>query len=95
MKITRQEVEHVAGLARLELSEQETETMTRQLDTILSYVAKLDELDTAGVAVTTHTQDVSNAFRDDEVRDSLPREKALANGPEQNGEAFVVPRIIT
>ena len=69
--------------------------MTSQLDTILSYVAKLDELDTTGVAVTTHTQNISNAFRDDEVRESLPREKALANGPQQNGEAFVVPKIIT
>jgi aspartyl-tRNA(Asn)/glutamyl-tRNA(Gln) amidotransferase subunit C len=95
MKISQQEVEHVARLARLELSEDEVDTMTRQLDNILSYVAKLDELDTNGVAVTTHTQDVNNAFRDDEVRESLPRDKALANGPVQNGEAFVVPKIIT
>ncbi len=95
MKITRKEVENVARLARLELAEQEVEQMTRQLDTILSYVAKLDELDTSGVAVTTHTQSVTNAFRDDEVRESLPREKALANAPKQNGEAFIVPKIIT
>lgn len=95
MKITRKEVENVARLARLDLAEQEVEQMTRQLDTILSYVAKLDELDTDGVAVTTHTQSVTNAFRDDEVRESLPREKALANAPKQNGEAFIVPKIIT
>ncbi|MBW2328079.1 MAG: Asp-tRNA(Asn)/Glu-tRNA(Gln) amidotransferase subunit GatC [Deltaproteobacteria bacterium] len=95
MKITREEVENVASLARLELAGEEVERMTRQLDTILSYVAKLDELDTTGVAVTTHTQSVTNAFRDDEVRESLPREKALANAPKQNGEAFVVPKIIT
>jgi len=95
MKITREEVENVARLARLELAGEEVERMTRQLDNILSYVAKLDELDTTGVAVTTHTQSVTNAFRDDEVRESLPREKALANAPQQNGEAFVVPKIIT
>jgi aspartyl-tRNA(Asn)/glutamyl-tRNA(Gln) amidotransferase subunit C len=94
MKITRQEVQHVAGLARLELSEAEVDRMTGQLDAILSYVDKLDELDTTGVAITTHTQGVVNAFREDEVRPSLARHEALANAPEQNGESFVVPRII-
>jgi aspartyl-tRNA(Asn)/glutamyl-tRNA(Gln) amidotransferase subunit C len=95
MKITREEVQHVAKLARLELSEPEVDRMTGQLDAILSYVAKLDELETTGVPVTTHTQDVVNAFREDEVRPSLPRERALQNGPDQNGEAFVVPRVIS
>ncbi|MDR2551267.1 MAG: Asp-tRNA(Asn)/Glu-tRNA(Gln) amidotransferase subunit GatC [Desulfobulbus sp.] len=94
MKITRDEVRHVAKLARLDLSGAEVDRMTGQLNVILNYVAKLDELDTDGVAVTTHTQQVVNAFRDDEVRPSLPREQALANGPEQNGESFVVPRVI-
>ena len=95
MKITREEIENVARLARLELAGEEVDTMTRQLDTILSYVAKLDELDTEGIPVTTHTQAVNNAFREDEVHRSLDREDALANGPKQNGEAFVVPKIIT
>lgn len=95
MKITREEVEHIAKLARLELHAEEIDRVTAQLDTILSYVAKLDGLDTSGVAVTTHTQGVCNAFREDEVKESVKREKALANGPRQNGEAFVVPRIIT
>ncbi|WP_310599715.1 Asp-tRNA(Asn)/Glu-tRNA(Gln) amidotransferase subunit GatC [Desulfobulbus sp.] len=94
MKITRDEVRHVAKLARLDLSGAEVDRMTGQLNVILNYVAKLDELDTDGVAVTTHTQQVVNAFRDDEVRPSLPRKQALANGPEQNGESFVVPRVI-
>ena len=95
MKITREEVEHIAKLARLELHAEEIDRVTAQLDTILSYVAKLDGLDTSGVAVTTHTQGVCNAFREDEVKESIKREKVLANGPRQNGEAFVVPRIIT
>jgi aspartyl-tRNA(Asn)/glutamyl-tRNA(Gln) amidotransferase subunit C len=94
MKITTEEVRHVAKLARLDLSDAEVDRMTGQLDAILTYVAKLDELDTTHVAVTTHTQQGVNAFREDEVRPSLPREKALANGPEQNGESFVVPRVI-
>ncbi len=94
MKISKKEVKRVARLARLDMSTGEVEKMTRQLDSILQYVAKLDELDTTGVAVTTHTQDVVNAFRDDEVRESLPREKALAAGPRHNDETFVVPKVI-
>lgn len=94
MKITTKEVRHVAQLARLDLSDAEVDRMTGQLDAILTYVAKLDELDTTDVAVTTHTQQVVNAFREDEVRPSLPRAQALVNGPNQNGEAFVVPRVI-
>ncbi len=85
----------MARLARLELKPEEVERLTVQLDTILCYAAKLDELDTSGVDVTTHTQGAGNVFRDDRVLESLNREQALANGPEQNGEAFVVPRIIS
>ena len=95
MKITKEEVEQVARLARLELQPEEVTRITTQLDAILGYVAKLDELDTDGVAVTTHSQALVNAFREDEVRESLPRDKALTNGPRDNGESFVVPRIIT
>ena len=94
MNISRKEVEHVANLARLNLSEEELATMTGQLDTILSYMATLNELDTEGVAPTTHAFSINNAFREDEVRESLPRDEALANGPRHNDEAFVVPRII-
>ncbi|WP_028585766.1 Asp-tRNA(Asn)/Glu-tRNA(Gln) amidotransferase subunit GatC [Desulfogranum mediterraneum] len=94
MKITPEEVERVAALARLQLDGPEVERMTRQLDTILSYVAKLDEIDTQGVEVTTHTQQVVNAFREDEVQPSLQPEQALANAPEDNGASFSVPRII-
>jgi aspartyl-tRNA(Asn)/glutamyl-tRNA(Gln) amidotransferase subunit C len=94
MKITQKEVERVAQLARLYLSQQELETMTGQLDTILSYVAKLDELDTQEVRPTTHAFSLCNAFREDEVICSLSQVEALANGPRHNGEAFMVPRIL-
>ncbi len=94
MRITQKEVEHVAHLARLNLGEEELVRMTAQLDTILSYVAKLDELDTTGIEPTTHAFSINNAFREDVVKDSLEQSEALANGPKQNGETFVVPRII-
>ncbi len=94
MKITRKEVEHVAHLARLSLSEEELGTMTSQLDNILSYVDKLGELDTENIKATTHAFSVSNAFREDNAVQSLAQEEALANAPEQNGESFVVPKII-
>lgn len=94
MKITREEVEHVARLSRLNMSEKELERMTKQLDTILLYVDKLDALDTTGVAPTTHAFSIKNAFREDEVQESLPREEALLNGPKVNEEAFIVPKII-
>ena len=94
MKITTEEISHVANLARLHLSPEEVEAMARQLDDILSYVAKLNELDTGGVTPTTHAISIVNAFREDKVKPSLDREKALANGPKQNGESFVVPRVI-
>jgi aspartyl-tRNA(Asn)/glutamyl-tRNA(Gln) amidotransferase subunit C len=94
MKITPEEVAHVANLARLHLSESEVKEMARQLDDILTYVAKLNELDTKGVEPTTHAISIVNAFREDDVRPSLEREKSLANGPRQDGESFVVPRVI-
>jgi aspartyl-tRNA(Asn)/glutamyl-tRNA(Gln) amidotransferase subunit C len=94
MKITPEEVQYVAGLARLELTPEEVTAMAEQLDRILSYAAKLNELDTTGIEPATHALAISNAFRRDEVRGSLPREETLANAPEQNGEAFVVPRVI-
>lgn len=95
MKITKEQVQHVADLARLELHPDEIERMTAQLDTILRYAAKLEELDTTNISPTAHTHGMNNVFREDVVRPSLDREKALANSCCQNGESFVVPRIIT
>ena len=94
MKITPEEITHVANLARLKMSPEEVEAMARQLDDILTYVAKLNELDTEGITPTTHAISIVNAFREDEVKPSLDREKTLANGPQHNGEFFVVPKII-
>jgi aspartyl-tRNA(Asn)/glutamyl-tRNA(Gln) amidotransferase subunit C len=94
MKISRQEVEHVANLARLRFEEAELERFTHQLNAILSYIDKLNELETSGVEPTYHVLDLVNVFREDEVQASLPREMALANAPERANGFFKVPRII-
>lgn len=94
MRIRREEVEHVAHLARLHLDDDELEKMTEQLDTILSYVAKLEELDTTGIEPTTHAFSITNAFREDIVKKSLDQKEALANGPDHSDDSFVVPRVI-
>ncbi len=94
MKIKTQDVQHVANLARLNLDEQELQTMTAQLDTILTYVEKLDEIETANIHPTTHAVSITNAFREDIVTKSLTQQEALANNSQQNDESFVVPRII-
>ncbi len=94
MALTREEVLHVAELARLSLRPEEIETFTRQLNDILAYVEKLQELDTTGVAPLAHVIPVFNAFRKDEVRDGLPPEEALANAPAREENSFLVPRVI-
>ncbi|MHB8844284.1 MAG: Asp-tRNA(Asn)/Glu-tRNA(Gln) amidotransferase subunit GatC [Nitrospirota bacterium] len=94
MKITKQEVEHVAKLARLELSEQEKEKLTDQLSGILTYVETLNSLDTKGIEPTSHVLDIKNVMRDDVARPSLPQERALANAPEKAAGHYKVPKII-
>jgi aspartyl-tRNA(Asn)/glutamyl-tRNA(Gln) amidotransferase subunit C len=93
-KITRQEVRHVALLARLELSEAEEERMTGQMNGILEYMDKLNELDTKDVAPTTHAIQLQNVFRPDLVQGSLDRKESLANAPGTDGVNFVVPKVI-
>jgi aspartyl-tRNA(Asn)/glutamyl-tRNA(Gln) amidotransferase subunit C len=94
MKITKQEVEHVARLARLELSEQEKETLTDQISNILTYVEQLNELNTHGVEPTSHVLDINNVMRDDVPEASLPQDRALANAPDKASGHYKVPKII-
>jgi aspartyl-tRNA(Asn)/glutamyl-tRNA(Gln) amidotransferase subunit C len=94
MKISKQEVEHVAKLARLELTDQEKEKLTDQLSNILTYVEKLNELDTKGVEPTAHVLDINNVMRNDEPGVSLTQERALANAPEKAAGHYKVPKII-
>lgn len=94
MKITREDVEHVAMLARLQLSEDEIETFTRQLNDILTYVDQLNELNTEAVEPTSHPLNLDSPMRDDIVKESLNPELSLRNAPQRVGETFKVPRVI-
>jgi aspartyl-tRNA(Asn)/glutamyl-tRNA(Gln) amidotransferase subunit C len=89
--IDREQVLHVARLARLRLSDEEVTTMAGELSSILGHIEKLSELDLDGVAPTTHVVDVGNALRTDEPRPSLPRDIVLEQAPDTDGEGFRVP----
>lgn len=88
------EIDHVALLARLELEDEEKELFSKQVGSIIKYVDKLNELDIDDVEPTAHVLPIKNVFREDELRDSLPREKALQNAPRQNDGFYRVPKII-
>ena len=92
--ISREEVQNVARLARLHLTDDEAERMREQLDAILAYIDKLRELDVEGVEPTAHAVPLVNVMRDDALVPCLPQEQALANAPDRAHEFFRVPRII-
>ena len=94
MAITRADVEKVALLARLRLSETELDTLTDELGQIVTYVDHLAEVDTEGVEPMAHAVEVSNVFSTDEVQPSLPREQALANAPNRNERGYLVPAVL-
>jgi aspartyl-tRNA(Asn)/glutamyl-tRNA(Gln) amidotransferase subunit C len=91
MGISREEVEHVARLARLALTDEEVERFQQQLSAILEAVGKVSELDLVGVEPTAHPLDVANVYAADEPRPCLPVEEALANAPDREGNFFRVP----
>jgi len=88
------DIEKVARLARLELSEEEKKTFGNQLEQILSYMEQLNRIDTTGVEPTSHAIPIHNVFREDEVKPSFSREEVLGTSPEQGDGHFKVPRII-
>ena len=94
MILSREQVEQVAFLARLELTDDEKDRLTGHLNRILEHFQKLQELDTADVEPTSHVIPVENVFRPDSVRPSLPPEEVLANAPEAQVDCFAVPRIV-
>ncbi len=93
-RIERAEVERIAELARLDLSDAEAVRMTADLSTILGYVAALDALDTRGVEPTTHAVPLATPLREDRAVAALDPDRALANAPEREGFAFVVPKVL-
>ena len=94
MKITREEVQRVALLARLRLTPQEESQLTEQLDHILFYMEKLDELDTSNVEPFSHAVDTVNALREDIVTNGPNADALLANAPDRDATYFKVPKII-
>ncbi|MDA0285422.1 MAG: Asp-tRNA(Asn)/Glu-tRNA(Gln) amidotransferase subunit GatC [Planctomycetota bacterium] len=92
--LSPEDVQKVATLARLKLSTEELQQVSRQLDGSLDYVAVLNEVDVSNVEPMAHVADVANAFREDEVRASLPREESLSNAPKTDGKYFLVPQIL-
>ncbi|MBI5188544.1 MAG: Asp-tRNA(Asn)/Glu-tRNA(Gln) amidotransferase subunit GatC [Nitrospirae bacterium] len=94
MKISKEEVEHIAKLARLSLSGEEKELFGSQLSSILDYMEKLNELDTRDIEPTSHVLSLSDVMRDDTLRHSIPREDALMNAPDHTDKFYRVPKII-
>ncbi len=94
MKITKDEVVHVADLARLELDEESIDKFAGQIGDILEYVDTLSRVDTKGVSPTSHVISLTNAFREDTLKKHLDRDLALANAPEKEDGNFIVPKVI-
>lgn len=94
MKIKKEEIEHIAMLARLFLSEEEKDLFGSQLSSILDYIEKLNELDTSDIEPTSHVLSLCNVVRDDTLRPSIMKEEALLNAPDHTEKFYRVPRII-
>lgn len=94
MSLTRGDVEKVSLLGRLLLTESELDTMTTQLTRVVGYVEQLSEVNTDGIEPMAHAVEMHNVFRDDALRDSLPRDAALANAPKRDSECYRVPAVL-
>ncbi|MFQ3549716.1 MAG: Asp-tRNA(Asn)/Glu-tRNA(Gln) amidotransferase subunit GatC [Armatimonadota bacterium] len=94
MKLTKEQVESVAKLSRLQLGEEELDKLSGHINNLLGYFEKLQEIDTDNVEPTSHVIPVSNVMRKDEVKPSLTPEEVIANGPQVAANCFVVPKIV-
>ncbi|MBR5236305.1 MAG: Asp-tRNA(Asn)/Glu-tRNA(Gln) amidotransferase subunit GatC [Clostridia bacterium] len=94
MKISKEEVLHVAKLARLKLSDSEAEALSADMESIIGFANKLNELDTEGVVPTAHAIPMSNAFREDVVKPSYDRDAMLANAPSAEDGGYTVPKVV-
>nr|MDO8080604.1 Asp-tRNA(Asn)/Glu-tRNA(Gln) amidotransferase subunit GatC [Candidatus Freyarchaeota archaeon] len=92
--ISKKQVEHVAWLARIELTEDEKEAFTKQLNEILDYFKKIDEIDTSNIKPTFHVLDLVNVLRDDKIEPSLSKEDALKNAPQKEDSFIKAPKIL-
>ena len=94
MPLSKETVEYVANLSRIELQSGELEKISKQLETILGFIDTLNSIDVTNVEPTSHILCVNNIWRSDEPKESLPIEKTLANAPLKEGRFFVVPKVI-
>ena len=94
MKITRDEVLYVADLARLDLDEASIDKLAEQVGKILEYIDLLNRVDTKEVKPTSHAIFLTNAFREDEVKEHLDRDLALSNAPQKEDGSFIVPKVV-
>ncbi len=94
MKITREEVIHVANLARLDVDEALIDKFAKQIGMILEYIDTLNRVDTEGVTPTSHAISLTNAFREDNAKADFDKDSALANAPEKEDGNFIVPKVI-
>ena len=94
MHLSKEDIEQIALLARLELTDQEIGKLTVHINQIMDYFAELEKLDTSSVEPTSHVIPIENVFREDRVRPSLTVEEVTANAPEKQDGCFVVPRIV-
>ncbi len=94
MKISKDEVRHVARLARLQLDESQIQEMSETLSEILTYMGKLNEVDTSNISPTSHIVKMDTVFREDEAKESLALDEALQNAPDRAGPFYRVPKII-
>ncbi|OCT14681.1 asparaginyl/glutamyl-tRNA amidotransferase subunit C [Paenibacillus pectinilyticus] len=94
MSITKKDVDHVAKLARLDLNDTEKDLFTDQLNAILKYAEQLNQLNTEGVAPTSHAMPLVNVMREDVAKPSLPIEKVLLNAPDHEDGQFKVPAVL-
>ncbi len=92
--LSKKEVEHVAWLAHIELTEKEKTVFTKQFNEILNYFKNIDEIDTNGIQQTSHVLELNNVFRKDKITPSLSKEEALKNSAKKEKKFFKAPRII-
>jgi aspartyl-tRNA(Asn)/glutamyl-tRNA(Gln) amidotransferase subunit C len=94
MKIDKESLKKIAHLSRLEIKPEEEALLLKSMDSVLSWMEKLNEIDTEGVAPLTHVMDEDNNWRADESANTLPREEALSNAPSKNTAYIMVPKVI-
>ena len=94
MKITDEMIDYIGILARLRLEEDEKESAKVEMEKIINYMDKLNEVDTTGIEAMSHAFPVKNVFRKDEVRPSVPRDEIIANAPRKNDGCFQVPKTV-